>query len=530
MINHYEQPFLSNKRGALSGISLKTICILFALALFSIFVFPFKGTASVAELSVQPKATKIWGTDETLTINVTVTDVSNLYGWQFKLYYNPKVLNGTNIIEGAFLKSGGKTFSETIFSDGYNATHGCARAFSTLVGNVSGVTGSGVLATVVFKTKSLGTSLLDLSETVLGQADGGEIPHNVADGAVQVVRAIHDIAIWNVTTSSTEIVEGHSADITVYVANEGNKTENFNVTVYRNETVIATQTVSNLAAGAKTALTLVWNTMGLAPNTSYKIKAEASKVLDETDLTDNVFVNGVIRIVEGVHDVAVKSVVPSPVIVYEGELVNIDVVVANIGDYTESFTVTVYYDGTVIAEQMVSNLTFGSEQTLDFAWDTTEITTNMTYLIKAAASHVPKEIDLTNNNFTDGFVTVYARGLLAIEIVELIPCNQLGQPRTSFVAGTVAYFKVVVESKSFRAENLLVTVNLYDSGGNAIGVVSFQGPVAPGTTSFVLGTPIPNTAYLGKATVYANALSDWPHLGGTAYCPEKSATFEIGGS
>jgi len=520
-----------NKRNELGGASTRaTWIVLILVLLFSLFVFAFKVTAEVAELSVQPDSSKIWGKDETLTINVTVTDVSDLYGWQFKLYYDPRILNGTSIIEGPFLKSGGETFSETSFNDGYNTTHGRATAFSSLTGNASGVTGSGVLATVIFKTKALGTSLLELSETVLGNPDGEEITHNVADGAVQVVKAIHDVAIWNVTVSSTEIVEGHSADIMVDVANEGNKTETFNVTTYRNETIIATQTVSTLAAGANTTLTFVWSTTGLPPNASYTIKAEASEVSDETDLTDNVFVYGIVRIVEGVHDVAINSVVPSPTKVYEGELVNIDVVVANPGDYTESFTVTVHYNETVIAEQTVSNLQFGSEQTLNFVWDTTGMATNMTYLIEAAANSVPEEIDLANNNFTDGSVTVYRRGLLSIEIIELVHCDQLGQPRTSFAVGTVAYFNVVVDSKSFKAENVLITVNLYDAGANAIGVVSFQGPVTPGTTSFILGTPIPNTAYLGEATIYANALSDWPHLGGTAYCPEKSATFEIGGS
>jgi len=347
---------------------------------------------------------------------------------------------------------------------------------------------------------------------------------------VQVVKPVHDVAVLNVTVSSTEIAEGHDVDILVLIANEGNRSETFNVTLYRNETMITAQTVSNLASGANSTLTFVWNTTGLALNVSYEIKAEASKVSGETDLTDNVFIYGFVRIREGVHDVAIKSVVPSHTNVYEGELVDIDVVVANTGDFSESFTVTVYYDETVIAERTVTTLMFGCEQTLNFVWDTIGMTTNMTYLIKAAASPVLEEIDLANNNFTDGIVTVYARGLLSIEIVELVPCNQLGQPKTSFAAGTVAYFKVVVESQSFKAENLLVTVNLYDAGGNAIGVISFQGPVAPGTTSFVLGTPIPNTAYLGEATVYANALSDWPHLGGTAYCPEKSATFEIEGS
>jgi hypothetical protein len=77
------------------------------------------------------------------------------------------------------------------------------------------------------------------------------------------------------------------------------------------------------------------------------------------------------------------------------------------------------------------------------------------------------------------------------------------------------------------AKTILLTVNVQDVKGNTMGVASFQGPVTSGTTTFILGLPIPATANVGTARVYANALSDWPHLGGKAYCPEVTAAFEI---
>lgn len=518
------------KQSNSSGILKKAIFIVLVMTLLSAFTFTVKNASGAAQISVQPNASTVWGTNETLTINITVSDVTDLYGWQFKLYYEPRILNGTSIIEGSFLKSAGATFSETSFNDGYNATHGCAIAFCTLKGNMSGVTGSGVLAIVSFRTKALGSSVLDLSETVLGRVDSTEIPHNVVDGAVQVVKAVHDVAIRNVILSSSQIVEGHPVEVVVSVANEGNKTENFTVTLYRNETVIAAQAVSDLTPKSNINLTFNWNTTGLPQGTTYKIKAEASKVSEETDLEDNVFIYGTVRIVQGSHDVAIKNVVPSPTIVFQGEQVNIAVVAANIGDYTESFTVTIYCGDDIIGKQAVNNLVYGHDFVLNFIWDTTGAATNTTYRFKAVSSPVLGESNLNNNNFTSASVTVYPLGLLSIKIVSLVPCNQLGEPKSTFALGTVAYFKIVVESKSFKAENLLLTINLYDAPGNAIGVVSFKGPIAPGTSTFILGTPILTTATVGVATAHANALSDWPHLGGTPYCPEIVATFQIGGS
>jgi len=513
-----------------SRILKKPILIGLVTMLLSAFILTLNTASGSTQISVQPNASTVWGTDETLTINITVSEVTNLYGWQFKLYYEPKILNGTSINEGSFLKSAGKTFWKKSFTDAYNETHGCAIAFCTLVGNMTGVTGSGVLAIVSFKTKTLGSSILDLSETVLGKADSTEIPHNVVDGAVQVVKAVHDVAIRNVILSSSQIVEGHIAEVVVSVANEGNRTENFTVTLYRNETVIAAQTVIDLPRRSNTNLTFNWNTSGLSQGTTYVIKAEASKVLEETDLENNVFIYGTVSIVQGSHDVAITNVVPSPTIVFQGDKVNVAVVAANVGDYTESFTVTIYCGDAVIGKQAVNNLVYGHNFVLNFIWDTTGAATNTTYRFRAVSSSVPGETNLTNNNFTSASITVYPLGWLSIKIVSLVPCNQLGEPKTAFALGTVAYFKIVVESKSFKAENLLLTINLYDAPGNAIGVVSFKGPIAPGTSSFILGTPILTTATVGVATAHANALSDWPHLGGTPYCPEAVATFKIGGS
>jgi hypothetical protein len=84
-----------------------------------------------------------------------------------------------------------------------------------------------------------------------------------------------------------------------------------------------------------------------------------------------------------------------------------------------------------------------------------------------------------------------------------------------------------VNSTSDESEIVLVTVNVYDSSSVSLGVVSFKGLIMPGTSTFILGIPIPSAAHTGTARVYANTFTDWPFKGGLPYGPEKSATFQI---
>jgi hypothetical protein len=76
----------------------------------------------------------------------------------------------------------------------------------------------------------------------------------------------------------------------VTVANEGDYTETFNITVYANATSIATQTVT-LTSGNSTTITFTWNTTGFAKG-NYTISAYAWPVPGETDTGDNTFING----------------------------------------------------------------------------------------------------------------------------------------------------------------------------------------------------------------------------------------------
>jgi hypothetical protein len=80
------------------------------------------------------------------------------------------------------------------------------------------------------------------------------------------------------------------------VRNEGTAQETFEVALYQNETIIGTQTVVDLAPDTEKTLKFSWNTTSVPPDASYVIKAEASAVLGETATTNNLHINGVVKV------------------------------------------------------------------------------------------------------------------------------------------------------------------------------------------------------------------------------------------
>jgi len=237
--------------------------------------------------------------------------------------------------------------------------------------------------------------------------DNDELNGTVTHSVKVFAEITHDVAIISVTPSPTEVTAGESVSITVVVGNEGTQAETFNVTVYYDDTVIDTQTVTNLAPVSETTLNFTWDTTDVAPG-EYTISANASVVEGETDTADNTLIDGTVTIsTVVVHDVAVTSVTPSPTEVTAGDSVSISVVVKNEGTVAETFNITAYYDNTVIDTKTVTNLASGATTTLTFTWDTTDVDEGE-YTIKAVASTVAGETDTADNTKVDGTVTVTA--------------------------------------------------------------------------------------------------------------------------
>ncbi len=225
---------------------------------------------------------------------------------------------------------------------------------------------------------------------------------------------IHDVAIVNVTLSATIVGPGGIVYINVTAANEGTWPETFSVITYYNATAtewteIETQNVANLASSTNRTLTFNWNTTEVGGG-NYTIKAEASVVLSEIDTADNVYVDGTVEVALMVRDVAIMSVSPASTSAYQGFTLKIYVTVKNEGDIEETFDVSTYSNSKLIGIQTVTSLAAGANVTLTFNWDTTGVPLYVNYTIRAEASEVPNEVDLSDNTLVDDKVMVKIPG------------------------------------------------------------------------------------------------------------------------
>jgi len=116
-----------------------------------------------------------------------------------------------------------------------------------------------------------------------------------------------------------------------------------------------------------------------------------------------------------------------------------------------------------------------------------------------------------------------------VEIIDVSTCGDMwGTPKNSFNKGSTAFFNVTVKNNGNETKTVWNTVNIYDSNLATLGTDRSMGSVIPGATVWAIHSiQIPETASVGEAIVYANALNEEPRDGGTAYCPEESATFQI---
>jgi hypothetical protein len=115
-----------------------------------------------------------------------------------------------------------------------------------------------------------------------------------------------------------------------------------------------------------------------------------------------------------------------------------------------------------------------------------------------------------------------------VEIVSIIPCDESGNLKTTFIRTGYAYFKVTIRNNNLFAQTIKRIVNIYDNVMMPLDIAADTYDIAPKTTdSSILRFTIPEWASVGNATAYANVYTDWPKNEGRPYCPEKAATFYI---
>lgn len=107
------------------------------------------------------------------------------------------------------------------------------------------------------------------------------------------------------------------------------------------------------------------------------------------------------------HDIAITDVTAPSNVPVDGEA-TVTVGVENQGDYEETFSVSLYYNNTLIENKTGITLSVGASTSLTFTWDTAGIDDG-TYTLRAEASVHPDEVDTADNTFVFGEVAIGTR-------------------------------------------------------------------------------------------------------------------------
>jgi hypothetical protein len=173
------------------------------------------------------------------------------------------------------------------------------------------------------------------------------------------------------------------------------------------------------------------------------------------------------------HDVAVINVSVLSSTAYIGDPIEVTVEVINLGKFTETFNASIHYDSFRIATQKVWSLGSGLSTTLIFTWDTSGASAG-TYVIWAFAEFVPGEVNVLNNIFTNGKVTLLSKPPTPMHDVAVL---SVSPSKTLAYIGEIVYVYVDVKNEGAYPESFNVTA-FYNS--NVI-ATQFVNSLQPGS-------------------------------------------------
>ncbi|HYB68378.1 MAG TPA: CARDB domain-containing protein, partial [Candidatus Acidoferrales bacterium] len=94
---------------------------------------------------------------------------------------------------------------------------------------------------------------------------------------------------------------------------------------------------------------------------------------------------------------------------YQGWVLNISATVTNLGNASESFSVTLSYNSTSMATLPVNDMAPNATQTLVFSWNTTNVRCG-NYTMEAETAFAPSETNAASNVLVDGALRINLLG------------------------------------------------------------------------------------------------------------------------
>jgi PKD repeat protein len=334
---------------------------------------------------------------DTFEIAIWINEAYNVYAWELEVSFTPhfEVIKATDALEGDFLMLGGPTS----FSFSIDNTHGTVKLGDTLLGDVPGVDGDGILAFIAFEVVGGGESPLQLQNTILLDPQDTQLPHITQDS-----HFIGKAPYAKFTYSPNPAVDGYSPAV--------NQTITFNATQSYDPEGQGIASYS-WTFGDGTAIT---TTQPIITH-SYSQPAMYITTLTVTDLEGyNASYTDLITVV--IRDIAITKIEVTPSgTVKAGTPITINVTAKNLGTARENFTVTAYYDNQPIGTQP---LTLDPSpprdtKTIQFTWNTAGLPLGQ-YTIKATAQTHPGDNNQTNNELIWGTINLAEISLLSYSV------------------------------------------------------------------------------------------------------------------
>lgn len=169
---------------------------LISLAILSITILIFSTGYVKAEepttVSILPAEVTISEPGQTATVDLNVTNVVNMYGYEAKIFFRNDVVNATEVFRppGHFLEPVDPTKQFEVvweIKNNFNSTHGRIYIGFTMFAPEAARSGSGILARITFIGLNIGTTPVVLEEVILADNKAEAIPHTDQNGIIYVI-------------------------------------------------------------------------------------------------------------------------------------------------------------------------------------------------------------------------------------------------------------------------------------------------------------------------------------------------------
>ncbi|OYT62137.1 hypothetical protein B6U67_04805, partial [Methanosarcinales archaeon ex4484_138] len=226
---------------------------------------------------------------DTFTIDVTIDpQVKEIYGAQYDLTFNQSILQVISQTKGNFLSQDGETSVEIV--NKFNNTIGKLEYGETRMGADGGVTGAGVLASIIFEAVSEGSTDLEISNVILSDPSAKPISGVVLnDGIVNVGGSSQPLIDLTPTALNIpdSIYADHDYTLAATISNlESGDASAFNATLKVDGVVVDEERVGGLSGNSDTSVSFSWRpeTVG---SCTLLVETDSDNEISETDEFNN---------------------------------------------------------------------------------------------------------------------------------------------------------------------------------------------------------------------------------------------------